>query len=730
MIRDVNNAEFEKEEPRGANKKSWLKLEFKGRLRRGLFKPTYVRPDGTNTQTHFGELLYADICKRLLDFPCADIELAERNGQLGCMSYNVLENIPNNNEDYTRYNLIDMVSIIQRIRADFDANGLKVKGTHEFYSLDLLMEAIDNYVPNPEQNRAYKDYLLELCLIDSATNYFDRHALNLAAAEERTTGDVIPPETFDNGTCFALGIRKDDLKQYLESEDGIKHLRKQFNSKIGIDVLAPVPFERLETLIFNHYFAESEPLFKKIQERLTIEGVEEILKLEDYDTLDPIYKKSIVEQLKYNRETMRERYEKSKKRNEIEKLVHADTSRENLNQRLKEYFNSENLNLDGEILDELSFQSLKNIDHIPDEFQSGAVRLSYRDKNLAQWTIIMTNIMRRMDSELPLEAKQALLKEFMVERFNFCQKDIDKIEKLVGVYEFRLDEDTAISARRFILGGRGTEGLGTDCVRPFIAMKLGESDVSERHKERYEKFIELYSEVLAKEEFIAENIPFDYKKPDEFKRIGITDHEETMEILYSAVDAIKREGRRFSSIKEFREFINNVARETFKDRKTEVNGILVDNDVKDFLEQNTYTTPDGKKITILTETIKNSDFLSYKLGASYFVSIADAQNSAGRSLVLSAREGEFLPEEVIDYAERKKEEFLKIYQREPRSGELTIAQSRKNKKWKDPKKIPVKTGSLVSIGASQKSDYALTETTDELKKIVLGLFKTKERENK
>lgn len=716
--RNVDNAKVIKVEPRGANPKIWLDLEYKGRRREGLFKPTFVRKDGTNTQTHFGEAIYADVCHELLGFPCADIELATRDGQIGCISYNVLKNM-NKAGNYIKdaFKLTDMVHVIGRIREPgIDVQEGRIKGTNEYYSLDLIREAIDEYIKDPKQNEEYKQYLLGLCLIDSSLNYFDRHAMNLAVAESRKTNennivDVYPPETFDNGTVLSLGIRAPELREYLDKGDvGLEELRDRAFSKIGISTEAPVSFPRLETMIFNHYFDEVEDLYKWIQSELSIDKVKEIL--DKYEDLEPIYKESILKQIEYNKRTMRERYEKAKKRNDIETVFNRDCSIEELNEILKSSFSKAPFSFNGNPINEEAYEDLKGLRAIPNEHTtSEGVTLNLATKNIAQWTVIIGSMMKAMDPALPEEAKKSLIKDYMRSEFDFCRKDLEQVEKIVDVYEMKLEEDTSISARNFIFGTKNTRGLGIENVKPFIEIKLAKARVSERHKERYSKFTQLYQDVLKKEEFINEYIPSEGKKARVFRQVGITEPDEMMQVMYSAIDKIEADQKSFESIDEFYEFLIQMSKETFKDKKVDVNGYLMDRNVKEFLDQNSYTLSDGNKITILTEQLKNGEFLSYLNGSSYFANIGKAVNVPGQSLIISARDENDLPQELVDVADKI------AAQNALTENDIVkrIGMSKKKKKGKEE----IKTGDVVALSTRANTVKGLDMTPDAIKQTIL-----------
>lgn len=118
------------DELRGVNEKLWLNVN--GRL--ALFKKTQVRENGIHTNAHYSEKFVSEL-GNLLGVPCAEIDIAMRNEEIGCISYSFLE---------AGDELIDFNALIQNIREGFDSKRMIVKKTKEPYGVPLMIEALQS----------------------------------------------------------------------------------------------------------------------------------------------------------------------------------------------------------------------------------------------------------------------------------------------------------------------------------------------------------------------------------------------------------------------------------------------------------------------------------------------------------------------------------------------------------------------------------------------------------
>ena len=168
MIRDLQKYKRIATELRGVTEqKAWFLIPDEkdpSKNRKALFKPTetytpkgYEKP--ISTQAHFSELLYSQICRELLDFPCAKIERARYEGRDGCLSYNVIEDIKDNNEDKTRYSLLEMPFFISGVRPNFDPITLRDRDTGECFSIEMILEALKESSNTEKQFEGAKKWI-------------------------------------------------------------------------------------------------------------------------------------------------------------------------------------------------------------------------------------------------------------------------------------------------------------------------------------------------------------------------------------------------------------------------------------------------------------------------------------------------------------------------------------------------------------------------------------------
>ena len=111
MRRDVTNCPRVYAEDRGVNTKEWIEVDN----REALFKETQIKDNGETTYADYAEGIVSDLCA-LLDIPCAEVELVEKDGKLGCLSYSFC--------DKKKQELIDMGSIIQNVRIRFNSKSM------------------------------------------------------------------------------------------------------------------------------------------------------------------------------------------------------------------------------------------------------------------------------------------------------------------------------------------------------------------------------------------------------------------------------------------------------------------------------------------------------------------------------------------------------------------------------------------------------------------------------
>jgi len=289
-----NITHFQKysEENRGTNEKEWLVTPDNLLC---LYKITQIRDDKTSTNAHYSEAIYSEICK-LLRYECSQIELVSSNKRKGIISYYFLKN----NEE-----LVDFNCLIQNIRQDFVPKSLKCKKTNEYYSIELILEAIKSVVPDSEQYRQIIKKLFELITIDALCDHYDRNSSNIALIRNydipRYPHFRLAP-AYDNGTSLWVCLPLDVAKGYLETENGIEELDNRVVSKIGTGISRGSSYTDLLHYLFENYIDEFEDIINSIDQEINESTIIDILFQKKYKNLDPIYKKLILAKLLYNKQ--------------------------------------------------------------------------------------------------------------------------------------------------------------------------------------------------------------------------------------------------------------------------------------------------------------------------------------------------------------------------------------------------------------------------------------------
>lgn len=114
MRKDISAWEISHSEDRGVNKKVWV--NDPDEEKEALYKETQIKDNSESTYADFGESIVSDICA-LLTVPCARIELVEKDGKKGCISYNFC-----NRDTYEE--LIEMACVIQNTRLRFQSKNM------------------------------------------------------------------------------------------------------------------------------------------------------------------------------------------------------------------------------------------------------------------------------------------------------------------------------------------------------------------------------------------------------------------------------------------------------------------------------------------------------------------------------------------------------------------------------------------------------------------------------
>lgn len=477
---DVTNCPKIQDENRGVNEKLWIDVNG----RPALFKKTQIREDGTHTNAHFSEALVYDICKAL-GYSCAEMEIAKRGNDIGCISYSFLDK-----ED----ELVDFNKLIQNIRISFDSKKMFVVDTNEKYSIPLILEAIEEECHSKEEFDNIKKEFLKSCIIDALIEHYDRNPSNIGLIKNKDGVRLSP--LFDNGTSLWTSIPEEVIKENGDSNDWKQEVRERNKSKIGVEGERYSDYDRLLEYILSNYYSDVKEFLDVIDKELTPEKIQSIISSDKYKDLDETHKNFIVEKLFLNRQKLLEMRKKYERKYQIEELMGQENSSELL---LKMGQNGELQKLIPEIekcinlpqrnpyhvhdVDEYMFLCIENMNKIDELSKENGLnlKLSDKDKKIVQWTIMFNEMGKPFVREENKKedgtisdtfrnyskyGKEIALKK--MEELNFYEIEKETVIKLIESHDKRnLDSDGAI--RRFI------KDIGEKNIDMYFAMKLAET---------------------------------------------------------------------------------------------------------------------------------------------------------------------------------------------------------------------------------------------------------------
>lgn len=457
---DVSRATHVSEEFRGINKKEWLFVKH----RKALFKETQIKPNGEHTNAHYSEALVSKICK-LIGFPCAEVEIAKKDGKIGCVSYSFLKD----GEE-----LIDFISLIQNIEKDFDSKKLMTKTTKRNFSIPLIIESIEAECKSSKNCAKGIKQLISICIIDSLIEHYDRNPSNIAAIKHNKEIKMAP--LFDNGTSLNLALPKEVVQRYLKTPDGISKSREKVLSKVGVEGKSFITFDLLEDYILNYYFQEATDIIEKIIEEFNIKEVEKILQGEDYKDLDETYKQFILIKLQFNKDKLALKYEKAKRKNEFEDSLKSKDMIKKLTKISKK---SPNSKLEKDILNAVNqnpnmFDKILNIEENLEKENIILKPLNENEKRLLRWIGIFNNSGQNIGE----------INETM-EELGFYIKDIETINLLMFLKNKELPQNTQ-DIKEMI---SGKDGINKDNLNVLLYLKFIEAISQEKNTQKKEKLI-------------------------------------------------------------------------------------------------------------------------------------------------------------------------------------------------------------------------------------------------
>ncbi len=476
---DVSDYEKIDDENRGVNEKLWINVEG----RPALFKRTQIRDNGTHTNAHYGEAFVSQMC-RLLDYKCAEVEIAQRNGEIGCISYSFLK------EDDE---LVDFVSLLQNIRPSFDSKKMLVPETNETYSIPLILEALEEETSSEEEFKNLKRDFLKSCIIDSLIEHYDRNPSNISVI--RNNGHITLSPMFDNGTSLNLSIPADVIKEHENDEKWSKLLREKNRSKIGVEGEKYSSYDKLLDYILSNCYEDVADFISVIQEKLTKENIARILEHDDYADMDNVFKELIIKKITDNVRDLAEKSKEYENKYTVEQYMKTPNTYEYLKEKVK----TRDLQI---IIPEINacidcpqrnpyhiysvsdymFRCIEQINNIEEIARENGIELKISDKNksLIQWAVLFNELGKPHAREEIGDADGNIRDTFrnyseygeeiaknLMERLNFYETDKKIVTALISSHQRRsLETDNPIKKLINEIGERN--------IDLYFGMKLAE----------------------------------------------------------------------------------------------------------------------------------------------------------------------------------------------------------------------------------------------------------------
>lgn len=644
MRKDISAWEISHSEDRGVNKKVWV--NDPDEEKEALYKETQIKDNSESTYADFGESIVSDICA-LLTVPCARIELVEKDGKKGCISYNFC-----NRDTYEE--LIEMACVIQNTRLRFQSKNMYDPEKKESYGVEMILEGLESISTSKSNFAELRKAFLTDVLTDSLIDHYDRNPANLSVI--RSLEGVRLSPKYDNGTSLSISVPEQILtefsSEYGDLESLHKKVRENVLSKIGYLGRKFVKYPDLETFIFNYYYDDIKDFIPVIQERLTDENIEAILAQEKYEDLDSVHKEIIRGKLITNRDAMLNRFRVITKKNTIDKIVYnkaassnftSHVQKRNIQEIIPEYNScigiededpDFDLTLDIQIPEKI--QTVVDITQLARYFEIPLEDLTKREKSLLKWNIIMENIQKASKDEKTFET--------ITSRLGFLPEDKNLLHSVIKD-KFK-DENDIFEAREIIYGekGIGEENLNLYLAKKFVDAATMRKDIRDQRMKELRAFAQTAKEVVELEHLVEE-IPV---RTRTLQKIGITDKKQILAIQYEVAKA-HRDNPRLTHTQMFK-LGNDLAAKELKDIKEEIlPGIYIDKKIADEIRKHTIELKDGKKLVLFDRFTKYSD-IALKMGADYYGQVAEHYSGEGVTLSLITKKGGTFPESVSEYA--------------------------------------------------------------------------------
>lgn len=494
-------------ENKGVTEKLWIRVPDG---KKALFKFTQFKENGTHTNAHFAEKFVSELCG-LTSAKCCEIEIAEYEGRIGCLSYSFLpekeelinkikhqgrEDLVPQIENGVNQELVDGTALIQNIAPDFDLKDAKNKTR---YTLKLVEDSYKAIAPSTEVAQDSFNNFLKKFMIDCMTMHYDRNPSNLGVLITRFKDEFLMEEApgFDNGTTLGMSLPVEVVRDILAKKDGIPEYCKGVKSKIGWEKEF-VDYEYMMDSVLNNYYDNVKDFIGEIDQNITPEAIEKIFEQKHYKDMQLEYKEFSSSVITHNKERLIEKYHYHTYRKELESVIEqgelASTIENNrISVVLPEFENCLGVQQRGEYhqftVDKYAqkcSENVSNIDELCNKNDIEPLNLSKKETRLLSWISIFHDLGKKEVQKEEKDENGNIKDTFynhpkatlpiaqnVMQKMGFDKNTQERITKVIS-YHDRYQIDTKDAVKHLIYGRDNQEGLGQENLKLFIGIRLSE----------------------------------------------------------------------------------------------------------------------------------------------------------------------------------------------------------------------------------------------------------------
>ncbi|GED34867.1 HIRAN domain-containing protein [Brevibacillus centrosporus] len=269
-----------KQDPReygaGERAKEWLIDPGTGKL--AMFKiPREDRGE------HWAEKLCSEFAK-VLDFPCADVNIAVRNGVIGCLSYFFVDK-------ENGYSHFDGGNYFPN-DYDFEKNA--------GYNLQLIRTVMDQL--DTSEQKLFQEFLY-IIVFDALVANGDRHQDNWGITRHETREEAFISPLYDNSATLGRDLNEQRLNELLDSRTEMIRYISRSKSKIGWDNVRCQKHFILVKELTREYPEEMHGLLERLK-LLNDSIVEEVLNKMPKTIMTDIQKQFVIQFVKERRDIL------------------------------------------------------------------------------------------------------------------------------------------------------------------------------------------------------------------------------------------------------------------------------------------------------------------------------------------------------------------------------------------------------------------------------------------